>query len=66
MSNIKISDINVGDGVFFKLDHQTNYDLYWTVISIYNTTLEIEIKEMGANDKISLNINDVYAIEKRT
>jgi len=62
-----MKDINVGDGVYFKLDHLNNYDLYWTVLSkIEPDTLEIEINEMGAKDKIYLKVADVYAIEKRT
>ncbi|MBC3847205.1 hypothetical protein H8K90_12485 [Winogradskyella echinorum] len=66
MAEYKMEDINIGDGVYFKLDFQTNYDLYWTVKSKFDSTLEIEVNEMGANDKIFLNIKDVYAIEKRT
>ena len=66
MSDYKIDDIDVGDGVYFRLDHQTNYDLYWTVTSKFDSTLEIEINEMGANDKIFLNIKDVYRVQKRT
>jgi hypothetical protein len=67
MGKYKMSDINVGDGVFFKLKHQTNYDLYWTVISKFDDTLEIELnREMGITDKIFLNISDVYLVEKRT
>ncbi|KAF9658917.1 hypothetical protein ABHQ57_00475 [Tenacibaculum sp. ZH5_bin.1] len=66
MAKYKMEDINVGDGVYFKLDFQTNYDLYWTVKSKYDSTLEIEVDEMGAKDKIFLNIKDVYAVEKRT
>ena len=62
-----MKDINVGDGVYFKLDHQNNYDLYWTVLSkIEPDTLEIEINEMGAKNKIYLKVADVYTIEKRT
>lgn len=66
MAEYKMEHINIGDGVYFKLDFQTNYDLYWTVKSKFDSTLEIEVNEMGANDKILLNIKDVDAIEKRT
>ena len=66
MAKYKMKDINIGDGVYFKLDYQNNYDLFWTVKSKFDSTLEIEINEMGANDKIYLNIDDVYALEKRT
>lgn len=65
MSNYKISDIEVGDGVYFKVDWHNNYDLYWTVKSKNETHLEIEINEMGANDRMWLNIVDVYSIERR-
>jgi len=66
MANYTMNDINVGDGVYFKLNHQNNYDLYWTVKSKNISKLEIEINEMGANDNITIDIKDVYAIEKRT
>lgn len=66
MSKFKMEDINIGDGVYFKLDYQNNYDLYWTVINKIDSKLEIEINEMGANDKFFLDIKDVYLIEKRT
>jgi hypothetical protein len=65
MSKYKITDIKIGDGVYFKVLGQTNYDLYWEVLSINNGILEIEIDEMGAKDKNFLHINDVYSIEKR-
>ena len=65
MSNYKITDINIGDGVYFKVDWQNNYDLFWTVISKNGTHLEIEIDEMGTKDRMSLNIKDVYSVEKR-
>jgi hypothetical protein len=66
MEKYKIGDINIGDEVYFKLDYQANYDLYWTVISIENQILYIEIDEMGQNDRISIHINDVYNHIKKT
>jgi hypothetical protein len=66
MEKYKIGDINIGDEVYFKLDYQANYDLYWTVISIENQILYIEIDEMGINDRISIHINDVYNHIKKT
>ncbi|CAI8722112.1 hypothetical protein [Chryseobacterium sp. IT-36CA2] len=66
MRKYTISDIKVGDGVYFKVKWQNNYDLFWTIISIYDeNTIEIEIDEMGAKDKIFLKIQDIYLIEKR-
>lgn len=66
MSKYKMSDIKVGDGVYFNVSWQDNYDLYWTVISIYDeNTIQIEINEMGRNDRMFLKIEDVYLIEKR-
>lgn len=65
MAKYTVSDIKVGDGVYFNVPWQNNYDLYWTVISIYDeNTIEIEIDEMGRKDKIFLKIEDVYLIEK--
>ncbi|WP_055436639.1 hypothetical protein [Lacinutrix algicola] len=66
MGKYKIGDISVGDEVYFKLDYQPNYDLYWTVISIDDPRLYIEIDEMGQNDRISIHINDVYSHIKKT
>lgn len=60
-----MEDINIGDGVYFKLDHQSNYDLYWTVKSKFDSTLEIEVDEMGVKDNIFLDIKEVYLVEKR-
>ena len=52
MIKYTISDIKIGDGVYFNVKWQKNYDLYWTVISIYDeNTIEIEVDEMGVKDK---------------
>ncbi len=59
-------DINIGDGVYFKIDSINNYDLYWTVKSKWDNTLEIELSEMGVNDNLTIDIKYVYLIEKRT
>ncbi|PLX07996.1 MAG: hypothetical protein C0596_08595 [Marinilabiliales bacterium] len=67
MYKYTMKDINVGDGVYFKLEYQSNYDLFWTVISKKEPDiLEIEINKMGANDRIFLKIEDVHSLEKRT
>ncbi|MCT3755268.1 hypothetical protein BAX96_01420 [Elizabethkingia anophelis] len=66
MIKYTISDIKIGDGVYFNVKWQKNYDLYWTVISIYDeNTIEIEVDEMGVKDKFFLKIQDVYLIQKR-
>ncbi|WP_278352422.1 hypothetical protein [Chryseobacterium gleum] len=53
MRKFTILDIKVGDGVYFNIKWQNNYDLYLTVISIYDeNTIEIEIDKMGVKDKI--------------
>jgi hypothetical protein len=65
MPNYTMNDVNIGDGVFFKLSHQPNHDLYWKVIEkIEPDQLLVKIDEMGVKDEFYLNIIDVYRIEK--
>lgn len=45
MSKYKIEDIEIGDGVYFIVNWQNNYDLYWTVIAKNEKSLQIEIDE---------------------
>ena len=65
MNKYKKEDIEVGDGVYFNVNWQNNFDLYWTVISKDTKNLQIEIDEMGAKGKMWLRIDDVYRVEKR-
>ncbi len=67
MSKYKISDIQVGDEVYFIVNWQSNYDLYWKVISIVNEhSIEVEIQEMGANARTFLDIKDIHHLQKIT
>ena len=49
-----INDININDQVMFKCLGVEDYDIYWTVVAKTDLYLEIEVKEMGQNDKIYL------------
>lgn len=50
----KMEDINIGDKVFFEsTEMQSNYDLYWTVISKLDNQLQliVQLDEMGYKDE---------------
>lgn len=60
-----VTDISVGDEVYFDVIWQNNYDLYWVVKSIFdNETIEIEIDTIGAKDKMFLKIKDIEYLIK--
>ncbi len=60
-----LDDIIVGDSVYFEIPHIPNYDLYWNVISKSDKLLGVEVSEMGANDRIYINAEDVKYIAPR-
>lgn len=55
-----IEDINVGDEVYFDSTKiQSNYDLYWVVKEKIGDKLIIELKEMGKDEKWTINVSEV-------
>ncbi|PWJ44615.1 hypothetical protein BC781_101986 [Sediminitomix flava] len=67
MAKFNFNDVNVGDGVYFRLDGVQNFNSFWTVKSKLNgTKLEIEVDEIdGTKDKRYIDINDVIKVQPR-
>jgi hypothetical protein len=59
MSKYNSSNINIGDKVYFEREGLDNYNLYWTVIGFLDDMIEVEIDEMGHNDKIYIDFTDI-------
>ena len=52
--------LNVGDEVYFEIEHLNNYDLYWKILSKNSDgTITVEIDEMARRDKLTIEIKDI-------
>lgn len=55
-------DLEKGYQVYFKRNGVPNHDLYWTVIDFNNDMVLVKILEMGYDDEINIDYNDITKV----
>jgi len=64
MGNYNINDVEIGDKVFFERVGIPNFDLYWTVIGFSEGMVHVKINEMGVDDNLHIDVNDIRILTK--
>ncbi len=57
-----IEDIKIGNHVSFKRTGIDDFDMNWTVVGFLNGMIKVKIHEMGFNDELYIDIEDVNSL----
>lgn len=55
----KIEDVKIGNHVIFSRAGINDFRMYWTVIGFYNEMIRVKIQEMGCDDELYIDVNDI-------
>ncbi|QCX38177.1 hypothetical protein FF125_06935 [Aureibaculum algae] len=63
MGKYKIDDIKIGNHVSFKRNGIDDFGMYWTVIGFLNGMVQVKIKEMGNDDELYIDVDDIESLQ---
>lgn len=63
-SKYSIEDVEIGNQVSFKRNGIDDFDMNWTVIDFLNGMIKVKIHEMGFNDELYIDVNDITYLHK--
>jgi|GEM_PF-4076567 len=60
-----LTDINIGDEILFSRAGIDDFRMYWKVIGFHEEMINIEIDEMGYEDKLYIDAKDIEKVLKK-
>ena len=63
MGKYKIDDIKIGNQVSFKRNGIDDFGMNWTVIGFLNGMVQVKIKEMGYDDELYIDVDDIELLQ---